>query len=68
MARMTVTVDDELLDEAKRLSGARTKRETIEAALRDLVARMRRRRIASHAGTVEIELTHEKLRRWREER
>jgi len=68
MVRMTVTVDEKLLLEAQKLTGARTKREAIEIALRELVRRERRRAIASHAGAVELTLTQEELRRWREER
>ncbi|OFX33034.1 MAG: hypothetical protein A2Z07_00500 [Armatimonadetes bacterium RBG_16_67_12] len=68
MTRMTVTLDEELLAEARRLSGARTKREALETALREFVVRMRRSRVASHAGTLELTLTHERLRRWRDER
>jgi len=68
MVRMTVTVDEKLLLEAQKLTGARTKREAIEIALRELVRQKRRRAIASHAGAVELNLTQEELRRWREER
>lgn len=68
MARMTVAMDEQLLEEARRLSGAKTKREAIEIALRQLVRRLRRREMAAHAGTIELELTQEKLRRLREER
>ncbi len=68
MARMTVALDEQLLDKARRLSGAKTKRETIELALRELVRRLRRRELATHAGTLKLELTQEELRRWREER
>lgn len=68
MARITVAIDDKLLAEARRLSGAKTKRKTIEIALQELVRRLRCWEVASHAGTVELELTQEELRRLREER
>ncbi len=68
MARMTVAIDEELLTEARQLSGAKTKKEAIEIALRELVRRFRRREVAAHAGTIELELTQEDLRRAREER
>jgi len=68
MVRMTVTVDEKLLLEAQKLTGAKTKREAIEIALRELVRQKRRRAIASRAGAVELTLTQEELRRWREER
>jgi len=68
MVRMTVTVDERLLSEVKRLSGARTKRAAIEAALEQYVRRLRQKRIAEYAGKVNMTLTQEELRRWREER
>lgn len=68
MARMTVAINDELLSEAKRLSGVKTKREAIEIALRELVRRERRRAVVAHAGAITLALTQEELQRWREER
>lgn len=68
MARMTVALDEHLLEEARRLSGAKTKREAIEIALRQLVRRLRRREIATHAGAIELDLTQEELQTLREER
>ncbi|MFB6272538.1 MAG: type II toxin-antitoxin system VapB family antitoxin [Salinibacter sp.] len=68
MARMTVSIDDELLADARRLSGAKTKRQTIEVALKHLVQRLRAREIADHAGRVPLALTQEELQDWREAR
>ncbi len=68
MVRMTVTVDERLIGEAKRLAGAKTKREVIETALVEYVRRLRQRRLLEHAGTVPLALTHTDLRRWREAR
>lgn len=68
MVRLTITVDERLLSEVKRLSGAPTKRAAIEAALEQYVRRLRQRRIAEYAGKVNMTLTREELRRWREER
>lgn len=36
--RTNIVIDDELIDEARRLSGLSTKREVVEAALRHFVA------------------------------
>jgi len=68
MVRLTITVDERLIGEAKRLSGAKTKREAIEAALADYVRRLRQRRPLAHAGSVPFSLTQAALRRWREAR
>ena len=39
MARTNIEVDDRLMAKAMRLTGARTKRETVDIALRRLVAK-----------------------------
>jgi Arc/MetJ family transcription regulator len=65
---MMVEIDDELLEAAKKLSRAQTKRQTIELALRELVKRLHYQKIAAHAGQIALSLTQEKLRRQREER
>lgn len=65
---MMVEIDDRLLEEAVRLSGARTKKAAIEAALRELVRRRRSRELAGLAGKVAITLTRRNLRTMREGR
>lgn len=61
MPRMMVTIDDALLAEARRLTGARTKRETIEMALREAVRRRKLVELAAMAGRVNIRLTRRQL-------
>lgn len=68
MGRTTMVIDEGLLEEARRLSGARTKREAVETALREMLVRLRRKEMASHAGTVEISITQADLRAMREDR
>lgn len=68
MTRMMVAIDEALLREAQRLSGAKTKEEAIEIALRELVRRLRRKEVAAHASTIALALTQEELHRHREER
>jgi len=65
---MMVEIDDRLLEEARRLSGTRTKRAAIETALRELVRRRRAAELARLAGKVEIALTPRELRAMREGR
>ncbi|GAB4131743.1 MAG: hypothetical protein Kow001_24730 [Acidobacteriota bacterium] len=67
-ARFTVTLDEHLLAEVRRLTGAKSKRETIELALSQLLRRLRARQIVEHAGTVELDWTQDTLRRRRAER
>ncbi len=66
MVRMTMTLDERLLREAQRLSGARTKRQTMEAALAEYVSRLRRTRLIAQEGSLPLTLTQVDLRRWRE--
>lgn len=40
--RTNIDIDDDVLDEVRRLTGAKTKREAVDVALRELVARYRR--------------------------
>ena len=68
MTQVIVRIDERLLEEAQRLSGAKTKEDIIELALHELIHRLRRKQIAGHAGAVELELTQEDLRRMREGR
>ncbi|HKG04134.1 MAG TPA: type II toxin-antitoxin system VapB family antitoxin [Conexibacter sp.] len=53
--RTNIEIDDEILREAQRLTGARTKRETVDVALRELVARQRRLGILDLRGRVHWE-------------
>lgn len=53
--RTNIEIDDEVLREAQRITGARTKRETVDVALRELVARQRRLGILDLRGRVQWE-------------
>jgi Arc/MetJ family transcription regulator len=68
MPRMMVELDDRLLAEAKRVTGARTKRAAIETALEELVRRRKAAELAKLAGKVPIRLTQRALRVMREGR
>ncbi|MCB1125879.1 MAG: type II toxin-antitoxin system VapB family antitoxin [Verrucomicrobiae bacterium] len=60
-------IDEVLLDEAKRLGGFRTKRETVNRALEDFVGRSKRRRIWDLQGTIDYapEYNYKEARRKR---
>ena len=45
-----IDIDEELVAEAMRISGARTKREVVDRALRDMVARAKRPRLRDVFG------------------
>jgi Arc/MetJ family transcription regulator len=53
--RTNIEIDDAVLREAQRLTGAKTKRETVDLALRELVARHERAEILKLRGKVRWE-------------
>ncbi|MDP9293224.1 MAG: type II toxin-antitoxin system VapB family antitoxin [Actinomycetota bacterium] len=63
--RTNIEIDDEVLREAQRLMGTRTKRETVDMALRELVARHRRIGVLNLRGRVRWEGDLEESRRGR---
>ncbi len=50
--RTNIEIDDEVMSEAQHLLGASTKRETVDMALRELVARHRRLGVLDLRGRV----------------
>ena len=48
--RTNIVLDDELVIEAMSISGARSKREVVDLALRELVQRRRQRKLARLVG------------------
>ena len=53
--RTNIEIDDEVMPEAQRLTGMRTKREAVDLALRELVARHRRLGVLTLRGRVHWE-------------
>ena len=49
-----LAIDDDLLDQALRVGGRRTKRETVNEALAEYIQRRKRRRFARLFGTVDF--------------
>ncbi len=66
MGRLTATIDDGLMEEARRAMSTRTKRETIEAALREVVRRARARKALEHKGSLSFGFSREDLLRRRD--
>ncbi len=50
-----LAIDDRLLDEARTVGGYRTKRETVNEALREFIQRRQRVELAKLAGRVEYD-------------
>jgi metal-responsive CopG/Arc/MetJ family transcriptional regulator len=67
MSRMTVTIDDALLEEAKEALGAETRAEAIRTALEEVVRRRRLALTLKHRGQLELRGDLAELRLLREE-
>lgn len=67
MSRMSVTVEDDLIEEAKRALGVDTRAEAIRRALREVIRRWRLKEALEHRGKIPLDLDLEGLRRLREE-
>lgn len=61
MKKTTVMIDEALLDAAVEVSGARSRREAIEIALRTLLRKYNREHLRRELGTYEIDLSLEEL-------
>jgi len=53
--RTNIVIDDALMDEALRVSGAKTKREAVELALRSLIRLKRQAEIKAYRGKLHWE-------------
>ena len=54
--RTTIDIPEDLLDKARRVSGARTKQETVIAALNELIRRSSLERLRSLAGKIDLDI------------
>ena len=63
--KTTVVIDDDLLQEAIKVAKARTKREAIEAGLRELVRQKNIEALRQELGTYDLDLSLEELERLR---
>jgi Arc/MetJ family transcription regulator len=65
MGRTNVVLEERLIGEAKKLAGGKTARETIDMALREFVARRKRKEILSWEGKIRWEGDLDRMRRSR---
>lgn len=65
--RSTLDLPDGLIEEAKRLTGLRTKRAVVVRALDELVRRERLQRFRERLGSFDFDLTQEDLEKMRAE-
>ena len=66
--KTTIVINDELLKEAMKVINARTKKEAIEAGLRELVRRKNLDAFKEELGTYDIGLTLDELEERRRDR
>ena len=66
--KTTVMINDKLLKEAMKASQAKTKKEAIEAGLRELVRRKNIEALRQELGTFNLDLSLEELERRRSDR
>ena len=55
--RTTLAISEELLNEVKLLSGAKTKKDAVEKALVDFVRRRKAKKLLQLEGKIELSLT-----------
>ena len=68
MGKTTVFLDDTLIDLALKVSNLKTKKEVIEAGLRELVKKKNREMLRRELGTFDIDLSQGELKRRRAEK
>jgi len=67
MAKTTVVIDDKLLDEAMRVSGAKTKKQAITIGLQELIRRKNLEALRQELGTFDLALSLDELEKLRNE-
>ena len=66
MTRMTLSLDERIVAEARELLNTKTKRETIETALIEVIKEKKREKALRHCGGIELDIDQEKLAVYRE--
>ncbi len=64
--RATIDIDEKLLEEAKRLTSAKTKKELLNLSLKEIIRKKRLEHLASLFGTSPIDLTLKDIEKFRE--
>jgi Arc/MetJ family transcription regulator len=65
--RATIEIDDKLVEEAKRLTSVKTKKELINLSLRELIRKKRIEHLLSLYGASPIDLTLKDVERFRKD-
>lgn len=67
MGKTTVFIDDTLINDALKVSNLKTKKDVIEAGLRELVMKKKRELLRQELGSFDIDLSLEELKKRRAE-
>jgi Arc/MetJ family transcription regulator len=59
--RTTLTIKEELLEEARALSGVKTKKEAVEKALEEFIRRRKAKKLLDLEGKIELSFTLKEL-------
>jgi Arc/MetJ family transcription regulator len=59
--RTTLAINEELLNEVKLLSGAKTKKDAVEKALMDFIRRRKAKKLLQLEGKIELSFTRKEL-------
>jgi len=65
--RSTIDIDEKLLDEAKALTKAKTKKEVVNLSLKELIRKKKRERLAGLFGSLVLDLELEDVERLRKD-
>ncbi|MDI6745086.1 MAG: type II toxin-antitoxin system VapB family antitoxin [Thermodesulfovibrionales bacterium] len=66
--RATIDIDDKLLDDAKKLTSIKTKKELVNFSIKELIRKKRIEHLISLFGTSPIDITLKDLEKFREDR
>lgn len=65
--RSTIDIDDRLIEEAKKLTSVKTKKELINLSLKELIRKKRIEHLLSLFGTSPIDITLEDIEKFRKD-
>lgn len=65
MHKTTVEIDEQLLDKAMKISGAKTMKSVIETGLKELIKSLNREQLKRELGTYDLDLSPEDLEKMR---
>ncbi|EOZ98421.1 MULTISPECIES: type II toxin-antitoxin system VapB family antitoxin [Cyclobacteriaceae] len=60
--RTTLEIPEKLIKEAMELTGAKTKSQLIKEALEEQIGRIKRKRLITHKGTIDLDIDLDSLR------